>query len=106
MEDCVFCKIIDKQIPTEVLYEDDICMIFPDINPAAKTHLLIIPKKHIPTIADLEPADESTVGHMIGKARDIAKKRNIDGYKLLFRVGKGGGQEVFHIHLHLMSDQG
>lgn len=104
-EDCIFCKIINKQIPTEILFEDDLCMIFPDINPAAKTHLLIIPKKHIATIADLEPADEKLIGHMIGKARDTAKERNIDGYQLLFRVGKDGGQEVFHIHLHLMANQ-
>ena len=105
-QDCIFCRIADKQIPTEILYEDDLCMIFPDINPAAKTHLLIIPKKHIATIAGLAPEDEKLIGHMVGKARDIAKDRNLDGYQLLYRVGKGGGQEVFHIHLHLTSDQG
>jgi histidine triad (HIT) family protein len=105
-EDCIFCKIVDKQIPANIEYEDDLCMIFHDINPIAKTHLLIIPKKHIATIADLKPEDEKLVGHMVGKARDIAKERGIDGYKLSFNVGKGGGQEVFHIHLHLISDQG
>ena len=105
-QSCIFCRIVSKQIPSEILYEDELCMIFPDINPAAKTHLLIIPKKHIPTIADLTPEDEKLVGYMVGKARDIAKEKGIDGYQLLYRVGKGGGQEVFHIHLHLMSDQG
>jgi histidine triad (HIT) family protein len=105
MDDCIFCKIVNKEIPTDILYEDDTCMIFPDINPSANTHLLIIPKKHIATIAELEPIDENVIGHMVGKARDLAKEKGIDGYKLLFRVGKGGGQEVFHIHLHLMSDQ-
>ena len=105
-EDCIFCKIANKSLNTTIEYEDDLCMIFPDINPAAKTHLLVIPKKHIATIADLKPEDEKLVGHMVGKARDIAKEKGIDGYQLLYRVGKGGGQEIFHIHLHLMSDQG
>ena len=104
-QDCIFCKIANKEIPTTIEYEDDLCMIFPDIHPAAKTHLLIIPKKHIPTIADLNSEDEKLVGHMVGKARDIAKQKGIDGYQLLFRVGKDGGQEVFHIHLHLMANQ-
>jgi len=105
MTDCIFCKIANKEIPSTIEYEDDLCMIFHDINPAAKIHLLVIPKKHIPTIADLEPEDEKLVGHMIGKARDIAKKLKINGYRLLYRVGKEGGQEVFHIHMHLMSDR-
>ena len=106
MNDCIFCKIINKEIPSDIIYEDDKCMIFPDINPAAKTHLLIVPKKHISSIAELETQDEALIGHMIGKARDIAKEKGIDGYQLLYRVGKEGGQEVFHIHLHLMSNQG
>lgn len=105
MDDCIFCKIINKEIPTNVLYEDDLCMIFPDIHPAAKTHWLIIPKKHIPTIADLQEGDEKIIGHMIKKAKDLAKAKGIDGYQLLFRVGKDGGQEIFHIHLHLTSEQ-
>lgn len=103
MTDCIFCKIANKEIPSTIEYEDDLCMIFHDINPTAKTHLLIIPKKHIPTIADLTLEDEKLIGHMVGKARDIAKALKINGYRLLYRVGKEGGQEVFHIHMHLMS---
>jgi histidine triad (HIT) family protein len=104
MSDCIFCKIIAKEIPADILYEDDTCMIFPDIHPSAKTHLLIIPKKHIPTIADMEEGDEKIIGHLIKQAKEIAAKKNLSGYQLLFRVGKDGGQEVFHIHLHLMSN--
>jgi len=106
MDDCIFCKIINKEIPANILYEDDLCMIFPDIHPAAKTHWLIIPKKHIPTIADLQEGDEKIIGHMIKKAKDLAKEKGITGYQLLFRVGKDGGQEIFHIHLHLTSALG
>lgn len=104
MPDCVFCKINSKEIPADILYEDDICTIFPDIHPSAKTHLLIIPKKHIPTIADMEEGDEKIVGHLIKQAKEIAARKDLAGYQLLFRVGKDGGQEVFHVHLHLMSD--
>jgi len=106
MSDCIFCKIISKDIPTDLLYEDDVCVIFPDIKPIAKTHLLIISKKHIPTIADMEDGDEKIVGHMVKQAKEIAKEKGLTGYKLQFNVGKDGGQEVFHIHLHLISNQG
>jgi histidine triad (HIT) family protein len=105
MDDCIFCKIINKVIPANILHEDEFCVIFPDIRPAAKTHWLTIPKKHIPKISDLEEGDEKIIGHMIKKAKDLAKEKGIDGYQLLFRVGKDGGQEVFHIHLHLTSNQ-
>ena len=104
MNDCIFCRIASKEIPSNILYEDDFCVIFPDLYPKAKTHWLIIPKKHIPTIIDLEKGDEILVGHMIEKARDLALKGDLKGYKLQFNVGKEGGQEVFHVHLHLMAD--
>lgn len=103
MDDCIFCKILNKEIPTEFIYEDDFCVIFKDINPKAATHLLIVSKKHIDSIAVLEESDSQIVGKMILAAKKIAKKLNLKGYKLLFNVGKDGGQEVFHIHLHLMS---
>ena len=104
MSDCIFCKISNKEIPTEILYEDDVCVIFPDRSPSAKTHLLIVSKKHIPTIADMEEGDELIVGHMVKQAKEMAKEKGLTGYKLQFNVGKGGGQEIFHIHLHLLSD--
>ena len=106
MKDCLFCKIIKKEIPSEIVHEYDELVIFKDINPKAKHHLLIVPKKHIDTIKDLkeEDADEILVGKMFLAARNIAKELELDGYQLLFNVGKSAGQIIFHIHLHLMSN--
>jgi len=103
MEDCIFCKIIAKQIPSKLEHEDDLCIAFHDINPRAKTHLLIIPKKHISTMKDVTAEDEATLGRMMMTASDLAKKHALENYKLMISTGKGAGQEVFHVHLHLMS---
>jgi histidine triad (HIT) family protein len=104
MNDCIFCKIADKQIPTEILYEDDLVIAFFDAHPIAPIHILIIPKEHIESIADLADKDEMLAGRMIMTAKNLAEKKGIaeKGYKLLFRVGRHGGQEVPHIHLHLI----
>lgn len=104
--DCIFCKIIKKEIPSENVFENEEILAFKDLHPKSKTHLLIIPKKHIPTINDLneDEEDEVLVGKMMLVARDLAKKKKLSGYKLQFNVGKSGGQEVFHIHLHLISN--
>ena len=106
MADCIFCKIINKEIPTQFIYEDDEMVAFNDIHPRAKTHVLIVPRKHIETIKDLkeDEQDELLVGKMVLAARDIAKKKKLDGYNLVFNVGRSAGQIVFHIHLHLMSN--
>ena len=106
MDNCLFCKIINKEIPSEIIYEDDDLIAFNDINPKAKTHVLIVPRKHIDTIKDLkeDEADEVLVGKMTLAARNIAKEKNLDGYQLLFNVGESAGQIIFHIHLHLMSN--
>lgn len=101
--DCVFCKIVAKEIPSKVEHEDEHCLAFHDINPRAKTHLLIIPKKHIATMKDVEESDEALLGRMMKLSSDLAKKFNLEDYKLLISTGKGAGQEVFHLHLHLMS---
>jgi len=108
MNDCLFCKIADKKIPSEVVYEDDEFVAFNDINPAAKTHILIIPKKHIDSIIEIDESqeDDALIGRLILTARNIAKNKGLTGYKLQFHVGKDGGQIIFHIHLHLMSNQG
>ncbi len=102
--DCLFCKIVNKETPTTFLYEDDLCVVFRDINPAAPVHLLIVPRQHIRSINDLEAGDQSLIGHLFMVARDMAQKEETDraGYKLLFNVEKGGGQEIFHLHLHLI----
>ncbi len=102
-EDCIFCKIVAKEIPVKIEYEDEFCMSFPDINPRAKTHLLVIPKKHIPTVNDLEDGDEVITGRMLTVAKKIAKKSGMENYRLLISVGKEAGQEVFHLHMHVMS---
>ena len=104
---CIFCQIISKQIPADFLFENGDVVAFKDIHPKAKTHILIVPKKHIETIKDLkeDEEDEVLVGKMFLVARDIAKSMNLDGYQTLFNVGHSGGQEVMHIHLHLLSHQ-
>lgn len=104
--DCLFCKITANEIPSEKVFESEEILAFKDIHPKAKTHLLIIPKKHIPTINDLNESeeDEMLVGKMMLVARDLAKELGLLGYKLQFNVGESGGQVVFHIHLHLISN--
>lgn len=104
MNDCIFCKIIDKRLDAKVVFENKEIMAFHDIHPLAPVHVLIIPKKHIASINDLENSDAKLVGEMVIAAKDIAKELGIadGGYKLLWRTGKNGGQEVDHIHLHLI----
>ncbi len=101
--DCIFCKIVAKQIPSKLEHEDDLCMAFHDISPRAKTHLLIIPKKHISTMKDAVTDDEPALGRMLKTASDLGKRFDLENYRLQISTGKGAGQEVFHVHLHLMS---
>ncbi|MFO7750674.1 MAG: histidine triad nucleotide-binding protein [Desulfobacteraceae bacterium] len=102
--DCLFCKIANKEIPSEFLYEDDDFVVFKDIKPHAPVHLLIVPKRHIRSINDLTDQDRDTVSGLFILAARMAKEQGVDqsGYKLLFNVEKGGGQVIFHLHLHLM----
>ena len=104
MVDCLFCKIINKEINSDILFEDDDVLAFKDINPQAPIHFLIVPKKHISTINDLQQEDEKITGKMILTAQSLSKQENIDenGYRLVFNCNSGGGQEVYHIHLHLL----
>lgn len=105
MEQCIFCKIAGKEMKADIVFENDEFVAFKDINPRAKHHLLIIPRKHIPTMNDIDESqgDDALIGRMMLVARDIAKEKNFDGHQLQFHVGKGGGQIVFHLHMHLMS---
>ena len=100
----IFSKIIRKEIPKDFLYEDNEILAFRDIHPVAPVHVLIIPKQPIESIATLTDAEAPLVGRMFAVARDIAKNLNISekGYKLLIRVGRDGGQEIAHLHLHLI----
>jgi histidine triad (HIT) family protein len=104
MEETVFDKIIRREIPADIVLETDELIAFHDIHPLAPVHILIIPKRRIETIDDLEDGDAGLMGRMIIAARNIARDLNISrkGYKLLFRVGHDGGQEIPHIHLHLV----
>jgi histidine triad (HIT) family protein len=103
-KDCIFCKIVNGEIPTGFLYEDDTLVVFKDINPHAPIHDLIVPKNHIRSINDLTEHDRKIISHMIMVGKNIAKKESVheSGYKLLFNVERGGGQVIFHLHLHLI----
>lgn len=104
MEDCLFCKIINKEVESDIVYEDEICTAFKDINPKARVHLLIVPNKHIPKVSDIEEGDQKIMYHLIKVAKDLAEELNCKSYKLLFNVGREAGQIIFHVHLHLMGD--
>lgn len=101
--DCIFCKIIKGEIPSEKVFEDDNLVAFNDINPKAKVHILIVPKKHIASVKNLDVADKNLIGELILAAQKIAKEKNLEGYKLVVNVGREGGQLVDHLHLHLLS---
>ncbi|MBP9718493.1 histidine triad nucleotide-binding protein [Candidatus Gracilibacteria bacterium] len=102
--DCIFCKIINKEIPATIHHEDEWSFAFNDIHPKKRVHILIVPKKHIPTVADIEEGDEKIMGHLVKVANKLAKEHACKGYQLLYNVGKEAGQEVFHIHMHLMGN--
>ncbi|MGB0205219.1 MAG: histidine triad nucleotide-binding protein [Neptuniibacter sp.] len=102
--DCLFCTIINKEIPADIIYEDEHVIAFNDISPQAPTHALIIPRKHIATLNDIQGEDEALVGHMVKTAATIAKQLGFDedGYRTVFNCNPHGGQTVYHIHLHLL----
>jgi histidine triad (HIT) family protein len=104
MSDCLFCKIIQRKIPSIIVYEDDRIIGFNDIAPQAPTHVLIVPKRHIPTLNDVGAEDEQLVGELVRRAAAIARERGFSetGYRTLFNTNRGAGQTVFHIHLHLL----
>lgn len=99
----IFAKIIAREIPADIVYEDDVCLAFRDISPKAPTHILIIPKKPIVSLADLTPDDESIMGWCVVVASKVAQEQNLDhGYRLVVNCGNDGGQEVPHLHFHLL----
>jgi histidine triad (HIT) family protein len=99
----IFSKIIDRKIPARIEYEDDRCLAFHDVAPQAPTHVLVIPKRPIPSLADLTPADEAVVGHLVLVATELAAKLGLaDGYRLVVNCGRDGGQSVDHLHVHLL----
>ena len=108
MPDCLFCKIINREIPASIVYEDERVMAFNDIDPQAPTHVLVVPKVHIATLNDLQPGDDAIVGEVVRRAAAIAKERGIDasGYRTVFNTNRDALQSVFHIHLHLIGGRG
>lgn len=101
--DCLFCKIAAGEIPVKRLFEDDLCLCFPDINPQAPTHVLIIPKKHIVSHAHTGAEDEKLLGHMMARVAEIARGQGLTGgYRVVMNTGCNGGQTVDHLHLHLL----
>jgi len=102
--DCIFCDIVSGKIPSDTIYQDEEVMAFRDINPKASTHLIIIPKSHIPTLAHLSKEQLPLMGHMVSVANKLAKDEGISqsGYKVVINCGRGGGQLVPHLHLHLI----
>ena len=104
MSDCLFCKIIAREIPASIVYEDDRVIAFNDINPQGPTHVLVVPKRHIATLNDLSPEDDALVGEVVRRAAAIANERGIwaGGFRTVFNTNRDAGQTVFHIHLHLI----
>ncbi len=102
MIDCIFCKIIKKEVSSEILRETEDAVIFKDIRPSAPIHYLIVPKKHIASIKEISHEDEVLMGHLVHMAREVGDMLNLTGYKLIFNVGKEGGQVIDHVHLHLL----
>lgn len=105
MEDCIFCKIIKGEIPSTKVYEDDEILAFKDINPAAPIHILVIPKKHIKSLVELEKEGEILVGKIYTVINKIAEEQGVKekGYRVIVNCGKDGGQEVGHLHFHLLA---
>ena len=104
MTDTIFSQIINKTIPADIVHEDDLCLAFHDINPQAPIHILVIPKKPIPTLANAEQTDQALLGHLLLTANQIAAQLNIsDHFRLVVNNGAKAGQEVFHLHLHILS---
>jgi histidine triad (HIT) family protein len=102
--DCLFCKILSGDIPADIIYESDSAIAFRDINPQAPTHVLIIPRKHVATINDLDEDDQQIVGSLYLAAKEIARAEGIsdEGYRAVMNCNEGAGQSVFHIHLHVL----
>ena len=103
MADTIFTKIINKQIPADIVYEDDLCLAIKDINPQAPVHVLLMPKKPLDMLSSAQSADQALLGHLLLAAGKIARQLKIDGaFRLVINNGKDGGQAVFHLHLHIL----
>lgn len=102
MSDCIFCKIINGDFGTEFVFENEFAVVFKDINPKANTHLLVVPRLHVETLNELD--DENLLGKLMMTVKEVTKKLGINSYKTLINTGKDAGQEVFHLHIHILSN--
>lgn len=103
MSDCIFCKMVEGEIKPNVALETDEVLAFHDINPQAPTHVLVIPKRHIPSLNELEPGDAELVGKLHMVARDVARQEGVgENFRMVINCGPGGGQDIYHIHLHVL----
>jgi len=102
--DCVFCKIINKKAPADIVYESEKIIAFYDIHPSALVHILIVPKKHIKSVKEIKKEDKNLMGELLLAAQKIAEEKKLKAYKLLIRTGREAGQIVDHIHMHLLSN--
>lgn len=103
MTDTIFSKIIRREIPADIVYEDDLCLAFKDIAPQAPVHILVIPKKPIPKLADATPEDHALMGHLLLKVKQVAEEAGLEnGYRVVINTGDDGGQTVHHLHLHIL----
>ncbi|MDJ0647560.1 MAG: histidine triad nucleotide-binding protein [Xenococcaceae cyanobacterium MO_188.B19] len=106
MSDTIFGKIIRREIPADIVYEDDLALAFKDINPQAPTHILVIPKKPIPRISDAGSEDQALLGHLLWTVKQVAEKAGLsNGYRVVINNGADGGQTVDHLHLHVLGDR-
>lgn len=106
MTDTIFGKIIRREIPADIVYEDDLTLAFKDVNPQAPTHILVIPKKPIPRLSEAAPEDTALMGHLLMTVQKVAQKANLDnGYRVVINNGADGGQTVDHLHLHILGDR-
>ncbi len=105
MEECIFCKIVRKEIPADIVYEDDEILVFNDIKPVTPIHMLVIPKKHIESIVDIEDLDKELMGKICLKIKEVAKLKKIDenGFRVVVNCGENGGQMVKHLHFHILA---
>lgn len=105
--DCIFCKIIKKEIDSDIVYEDDDMMVIKDIRPKARIHLLVMPKKHIRNFNEVKEEDRELLGKMMFKIKEIVKEKGIDesGYKIVINTNKEGGQIIYHLHIHILGGE-
>jgi histidine triad (HIT) family protein len=105
MDECIFCSIVQGKTPAQIVYEDDSVLAFEDINPQAPVHLLVVPRKHVPSLTEIGPGDEPLVGHLLAVAAQLARERAVHdkGYRTVINNGSSAGQSVFHLHVHVLS---